>query len=80
MRDVSTEHFSILKCRLLNTVFLLLSFAIPFFLLMISLAGMHITPFGDKTLVISDANAYYINTLSYAGRMFKGLEGLTYSF
>lgn len=59
---------------------LVLSFGIPFIIIVISLIGLHIAPFGDKTLVISDANGYYINTLSYAGRMFKGLEGLTYSF
>ena len=39
-----------------------------------------ITPFGEKTLVISDANGLYINYLSYGGRFFKGLEGFTYSF
>lgn len=60
--------------------YILLSFLIPFCVIMVALAGLSIAPFGDKTLVISDANGYYINTLSYAGRMFKGLEGLTYSF
>lgn len=60
--------------------YLLLSFFIPFCVIMIALAGLSIAPFGDKTLVISDADGYYINFLSYAGRMFKGLEGLTYSF
>lgn len=63
-----------------SLVFLLLSFLVPFILIIIVLIGLGVAPFGDKTLLISDANAYYINTLSYAGRMYKGLENLTYSF
>lgn len=45
-----------------------------------ALAGLSVAPFGDHTLLITDANGYYINTLSYAARMYKGLEGITYSF
>jgi len=58
----------------------LLALVLPMIIMIIAIIGLHIAPFGNKTLVISDANAFYINTLSYAGRMFKGLEGLTYSF
>ncbi len=61
-------------------LYILLSFFIPLVIIIIALAGLGITPFGDHTLVISDANGYYINTLSYAARMYKGLEGITYSF
>ncbi len=61
-------------------LYLLLSFLIPFILILAALAGLRIAPFGDKTLVISDANGLYINTLAYAGRMFRGLEGIAYSF
>ena len=56
------------------------SFLLPFALILVALLGMHVTPFGDKTLVISDANGLYINTLAYAGRMFRGLENALYSF
>ena len=59
---------------------IVLSFLIPFVVILAALAGMQITPFGDKPLVISDANAFYINTLSYAGRLFRGLECAVYSF
>lgn len=59
---------------------LLLSFFLPLIVMLGALAGLGVAPFGDHTLLISDANGYYINTLSYAGRMLKGLEGLTYSF
>ncbi len=71
------EENSIQERRISN---LLLSFFIPFFVILASLAGLGVTPFGDHSLLISDANGYYINTLSYAARMYQGLEGLTYSF
>ncbi len=61
-------------------IFYLFSFFLPFFITLLALNALHITPFGDHTLVISDANGLYINYLSYAGRFFKGLEGFTYSF
>lgn len=63
-----------------RALYIVLSFLIPFFIIMVALAGLGITPFGDRTLVISDANGLYINTLAYAGRMLRGLEGITYSF
>ena len=63
-----------------RAILLCLSFFIPFFVMLIALIGLEITPFGDHSLLISDANGYYINTLSYAGRMFRGMEGITYSF
>jgi uncharacterized membrane protein YfhO len=61
-------------------LYLLLSFLLPFALILIALAGLQITPFGDNTLMIADANGLYINTLSYASRMYRGLEGILYSF
>ena len=61
-------------------VYILLSFFIPFLLILVALAGLHVTPFGDKTLIIADADGLYINYLSYVGRLVKGLEGFTYSF
>ena len=61
-------------------MFYLASFMLPFIIIMIALVGLHITPFGDNTLVISDANGLYINYLGYAGRMWRGMEGLSYSF
>ncbi len=58
----------------------LVSFFLPLLILLIALAGLQVTPFGDKTLLIADANGLYINTLSYAARMYRGLEGVLYSF
>ncbi len=61
-------------------MYYLASFVLPLLVVVITLIGLQITPFGDHTLLISDAKGYYINTLSYASRMYRGLEGLTYSF
>ena len=61
-------------------LFYMFAFLLPCVIILIALIGLHIAPFGEHTLVISDADGYYMNTLSYAGRMLKGLEGLTYSF
>lgn len=80
MTNLSSSFRSENICRRERILYLLLSFLLPLFIILAALAGLQITPFGDHTLVISDANGYYINTLSYAARMYKGLEGLTYSF
>ena len=61
-------------------MFYLASFMLPFIIIMIALIALHIIPFGDNTLVISDANGLYINYIGYVGRFVKGLEGFTYSF
>ena len=63
-----------------KALLILLSFLLPLIVILAALAGLKIAPFGDKTLVISDANGLYINTLAYAGRMLKGQESLLYSF
>ena len=65
------------QCRAL---YLFLSFALPAFVMLIALAGLKIAPFGSDTLLLADANAFYINTLSYAARMFRGMESAFYSF
>ncbi len=64
----------------IKIMYLFLAFFLPAVVMGIALAGLKITPFGSDTLLLADANAYYINTLSYAARMFKGLEGVIYSF
>ena len=61
-------------------LYVILSFLLPLLIILIALAGLKITPFGDQTLLIADANGLYINTLSYASRMYRGLEGVFYSF
>ena len=61
-------------------VYLALSLLLPLAIQFIALLWLKVTPFGDKTLVISDANGLYINYLAYVGRAVKGLEGFVYSF
>lgn len=60
--------------------YIMLSFIIPLLIIIVALIGLHITPFGNKTILIADANGLYINYLAYVGRMVKGLEGFLYSF
>ena len=61
-------------------LYIFLSCFIPALIMIAALAGLHVTPFGDNSLFIADANGLYINYVSYVGRMVKGLEGFTYSF
>ena len=63
-----------------KALFILLSFFMPLLILLAALAGLHVTPFGEKTLLIADANGLYVNYLGYVGRMVRGQEGIIYSF
>ena len=76
MVNIMREKTSVTK----KMIFYIASFAIPAAIILVALAGLHVVPFGDKTLIIADANGLYINSLSYAGRMFRGIEGIIYSF
>lgn len=58
----------------------ILSVAIPVTIMMASLAGLGVTPFGDNSLVISDGNGLYINYLGYVGRAVRGQEDILFSF
>jgi len=58
----------------------ILAFGIPFLVIVAAYIGLHITPFGDKTLLISDAQPIYMPDLSYIGRALRGQEDLLYSF
>lgn len=60
--------------------YIFLSFFLPLFIITAALVGLQIVPFGDNTLVISDADLLYVNYLGFVGRAVRGLEGLTYSF
>lgn len=65
----------------LNSMFLYLtSFVTPFLIIVVAMYSLKIVPFGENTFLISDASGLYINSLSYIGRMFRGLEGVVYSF
>lgn len=75
------------KCKMLflqpkirNILFWGLSFFLPFFLLVGAFGALKIEPFGNHTLLFGDANAYYINYLSYFSSILKGEHGVLYSF
>ena len=61
-------------------LYLLLSFLVPCCVITMALIHLHITPFGNNTLLISDGDALYVNYLGYVARVVKGQEGLLYSF
>ena len=66
--------------RYSRSVLLSLSVLIPFVILILALIGLHIAPFGNHTLLISDASAGYIKVISYMKRAFSGQESFFYSF
>ena len=74
------DKSAVLQPKTHRAQYILLSFLLPLLILLVALAGLHVTPFGDKTLLIADANGLYINYLGYVGRMVKGSEGFLYSF
>ena len=63
-----------------TALYFILSFLIPAAIILTALAGLKVTPFGDKSLVISDGNALYINYLGYVARAVKGQENVLFSF
>ena len=66
--------------RIAKCGYLLASFFIPLIILVLSLIALHITPFGSHTLIVSDGSCSYLPMLSFLGRLFKGEEGILYSF
>ena len=56
------------------------SFIVPVIISVLSLAALHITPFGDNTLFIADARSLYSNYISYWNRVLHGSDSILYSF
>lgn len=56
------------------------SFLIPFLIILLNFFVLHIAPFGERSLSISDANGYYLPYLSYCKTIFQGKHNLIYSF
>lgn len=56
-----------------------LSVLIPLFICVLSCAALHITPFGDHSLMISDANSAYIDILGFIRDIFTGKRDYLYS-
>ena len=62
-----------------KAVYVLLSFFIPLAVCLLSLIALHITPFGEHNLAITDAR-YYLNNEMFLSRLLKGQENILYSF
>lgn len=60
--------------------FALLSFLIPFFLIIIVYVVADISPFGDNSLILADASSLYISDLAYLSRLLQGKEDILYTF
>ena len=60
-------------------LFICLSFLISFLVVVLVLIALHITPFGDHNLAISDAK-FYLNGEMWFSRLLKGQENLLYSY
>lgn len=60
--------------------FYIFSIGLPLIVLCLFLVAIHAVPFGINNSFLSDANAYYINYVSYWKRVLTGKESLFYSF
>ncbi len=68
------------RSGLKNAGLIVLSFFIPFIIILLGYIALHITPFGEHTLLVSDANALYASDLGFISRALRGQEDLLYSF
>ena len=60
-------------------LYYLVAFTIPLLIIILSLMGLNILPFGKHLLSITDGK-YYINNLQFFSRLLKGQENWLYSF
>lgn len=57
----------------------ILSFSIPLIICLLACLGLHITPFGNHSLLISDANVAYVNNLGLVRDVFTGKRDFLYA-
>lgn len=60
-------------------LYVLLSFFLPFLVLLLAMEALHVVPFGKHNLSLSDGQ-FYINNLVNLGRLLRGEGSLLYSF
>lgn len=65
--------------RIRKVAYILLSFLVPVFVMLLGLIALHVTPFGNHSLAISDAK-WYINGELFFARLLRGQENVLYSF
>jgi len=63
-----------------RTLYVLLSFLIPFIIVILGDVALHMAPFGDHMLLISDAKVLYASDLAFIQRVLRGQEDVLYSF
>ena len=69
-----------LQSRSHRTLYVLLSFLVPYIIIILGDIALHMTPFGDHMLLISDAKVLYASDLAFIQRVLRGQEGVLYSF
>ena len=72
-------RITLLNTRMKETKIILLSFLVPFFLMILASVALLIIPFGKHNFAISDGG-YYIDYLLFFNRLLKGQESILYSF
>lgn len=79
MKLFSKEHPAGRQPRQYRALYVLLSFLIPFLVITLAVAALHIIPLGDKhSLAISDGK-WYLNNLAFLKRLLSGQENFLYS-
>lgn len=73
-----TETNTHTSCKY-KAIYVLLSFFIPLVVCLLSLIALHVIPFGEHNLTITDAR-YYLNGEMFISRLLKGQENIFYSF
>jgi len=69
-----------LQSRSLRVLYILLSFLVPYIIIILGDIALHMAPFGEHMLLISDAKVLYASDLSFIQRVLRGQEDVLYSF
>ena len=69
-----------LRPREYRILYALLSFLIPFIIVILGDIALHMAPFGNHMLFISDAKVLYASDLAFIQRFLRGQEDILYSF
>ena len=67
-----------LKKKILKQKYIILGFAVPFFILLFAMLVMQMAPFGEYSLLISDGAAQYIDRITGFRNIF--FEGRSYLY
>ena len=79
MKQLAGNRIISIPPRLRAAIYYALSFFIPLLVMTLALLALHVTPFGEHDLAVSDA-AFYLNGEMFFSRLLKGQENILYSF